>query len=126
MMTRRGLTEGPVNELGAFITTLLDYWGLPTVEQAAILGLPTTTLDAVKQGTPLPDDERVFHRVTLLFHIQLSLRILFGQDRERRYGWPTKPWPAFGGRTPASLMQDAAGLQRVQSYLQRQWLPPCP
>ncbi len=120
---RRGLSEAPVNELGAFITTLLDYWGLPPAEQAAILGLPLATLMAIQKGAPLPDKEPVLQRVAHLFHIQLSLRILFGQDRERRYGWPTRPWPPFGGRTPVSFMRDPAGLQRVQSYLQMQWLP---
>ncbi len=105
------------------MTTLLDYWTVPITQQAAILGLPLSTLDEIKKGAPLPDDEQVLNRVTHLFHIQLSLRVLFGQDRERRYGWPTKSCPAFRGRTPAAIMQDPDGLERVSSYLQNQWLP---
>jgi hypothetical protein len=108
--------------LASMVTKLFDLWKLSTQEQMALLGLSEgsrMSLTRYRKGEPLADSRDLMDRVSNLLSIHRSLRILFPQNRDLVYRWPTMPNRAFEGQTPVDLIRKEGflGLLIVKRYL---------
>jgi len=108
--------------LAKMVMTLFDLWNLSAQEQMAFLGLSEgsrMSLTRYRKGEPLADNRDLLDRVANLLSIHQSLRVLFPQNREFVYRWPTTPNRAFGGQSPAELIRKEGflGLLIVKRYL---------
>lgn len=107
--------------LAKMVTQLLEHWGLPAAEQAALLGLSAanrSTVARYRRGLPLADSRDLLDRAGHLLGIHKSLRILFPQDRDLAYRWMGTPNRLFGTRPVDVVMrQGFEGLLAVRRYL---------
>jgi hypothetical protein len=108
--------------LAKMVTKLFDLWRLGTQEQMALLGLSEgsrMSLTRYRKGEPLADSRDLMDRVANLLSIHRSLRILFPQNRDLVYRWPTTANRAFDGQTPVELIRKEGflGLLIVKHYL---------
>ena len=108
--------------LAKMIMKLFDLWGLSPKEQMGLLGLSegsTMSLTRYRKGDPLADNRDILDRVANLLSIHRSLRILFPQNRELVYKWPTTPNRAFEGLSPVEIIRRDGflGLLIVKRYL---------
>ena len=113
------------NRVGRMLMTLFDHWQLSTGEQLSLLGLSKdnrAALTKYREGRPLANDRDKLERAGILLGIHKALRLLFPHNRELAYGWMKRPNRAFGGLTPAQLIdeQGLIGLHMVRAYLDRQ------
>jgi hypothetical protein len=107
--------------LAAMVTKLLEHWQLGAAEQAALLGLSTTsrsTLARYREGEPLADSRDLLDRAGHLLGIHKSLRILFPYDRDLAYRWMTQFNQRLGAR-PVDIIIERGfeGLLAVRRYL---------
>ena len=108
--------------LAKMITKLFDHWKVSTQEQMALLGLSEgsrMSLTRYRKGAPLADSRDLMDRAANLLSIHRSLRILFPQNRDIVYKWPTTPNRAFDGQTPVEFIRKEGflGLLMVKRYL---------
>lgn len=108
--------------LAKMVMNLFDLWKLSAQEQMAFLGLSEgsrMSLTRYRKGEPLADNRDLLDRVANLLSIHQSLRVLFPQNRDIAYRWPTTPNRAFGGQSPAELIRKEGflGLLIVKRYL---------
>lgn len=106
-------------ELDAFFQ-LADRWRLSADEQIALLGSPgrSTFFKWKKDGGALPADTR--ERLSHIFGIWKSLRILFTQD-DRGEAWIRAQNRYFDGASALDVMLEGmAGVIRVRRYLDAQ------
>ena len=103
------------------VVALLDHWQLAPADQAALLGLSAqsrSTIARYRRGEPLADSADLIARAGHLLGIHKALRIVFPQDRDLAYRWPSMPNRRFGGRPPLEVMkQGFEGLLAVRRYL---------
>ncbi len=101
------------------VIELFARWELSDSVAREILGsLTPRTYARWKMGNHPRLNRDLSTRLSLLMGIHTSLRNLFG-NRQRAYGWVTKPNTAFGGQTPAAVMAEGSifALGRIRSYL---------
>ncbi|MCK1604124.1 DUF2384 domain-containing protein [Bradyrhizobium sp. 166] len=99
---------------------IADKWRLSADEQIALLGSPgrSTFFKWKKEGGTLPADTR--ERLSHIFGIWKSLRILFTQD-ERGEAWVRAKNRYFDGASALDVMLEGmSGLIRVRRYLDAQ------
>lgn len=113
--------EGRVS-LAKMVTKLFDLWQLSTEDQVALLGLAEgsrMSLTRYRKGEPLADNRDLLDRVANLLAIHRSLRILFPQNRDLAYKWPTTPNRVFEGLSPVQIVRRDGflGLLVVKRYL---------
>lgn len=113
--------EGRIS-LAKMVMRLFDLWGLSTQDQMGLLGLSEgsrMSLTRYRKGEPLSDNRDLCDRVANLLSIHRSLRILFPQNRNIAYKWPTTPNRAFDGLSPVELVRKEGflGLLIVKRYL---------
>ncbi|NTU43753.1 MAG: DUF2384 domain-containing protein [Nitrospirales bacterium] len=108
--------------LAKMVMKLFDLWELSTQDQMGLLGLSEgsrMSLTRYRKGEPLSDNRDLLDRVSNLISIHRSLRILFPQNRDIVYKWPTTPNRAFDGLSPVELVRKEGflGLLIVKRYL---------
>lgn len=108
--------------LAKMVTKLFDHWKLSTENQLVLLGLPERcrgSLELYRKGTPLADSPDLLGRVATLLSIHRSLRVLFPQNREIVYLWPTTANRAFGDLSLVDIARKDGfpGLLAVKRYL---------
>ncbi|MGF1612754.1 MAG: antitoxin Xre/MbcA/ParS toxin-binding domain-containing protein [Gammaproteobacteria bacterium] len=95
-------------ELAQTVMEFLDAWRVRPTEQLILLGLDSQTrgrtLARYRQGTPLPDDERVLRRAADLVAIGRALLTVFPHSAPSASLWVTTPHANFGNRTPIDVM----------------------
>lgn len=109
--------------LAPMVMRLMDLWGLPTEDQAALLGIATSNRSALsryRRGEPIGTNRDQLERVGHLLSIHRALGTLFPQHRPLAYRWMTTRNRAFDGRTPVEVITDFgfAGLLMVRHYLE--------
>lgn len=110
--------------LATMVMALLDHWKLNTEDQAALLGVASTSravLAKYRNGSPIGTSRDQYERVGHLLSIHKNLRLLFPQNRELVYSWMTTRNKAFDNRTPVEVVREwgFAGLLMVRAYLDR-------
>jgi len=115
--TREGRTA-----LAKMLMRLFDLWRLSSSYQLSLLGLSEksrTSLARYRKGAPLDDSRDLLDRVSILFSIHRSLRILFPKNRDMVYDWLSTPNRAFDGHKPVEIMREKGflGLLMVERYL---------
>ena len=110
--------------LATMVMALLDHWKLNTEDQAALLGVASTSravLAKYRNGSPIGTSRDQYERVGHLLSIHKNLRLLFPQNRELVYSWMTMRNKAFDNRTPVEVVREwgFAGLLMVRAYLDR-------
>lgn len=106
-------------DLEAFFK-IADRWQLSAEERITLLGSPgrSTYFKWKKEGASLPADTR--ERLSHIFGIWKSLRILFTQD-DRSEAWIRAKNRYFDGASALDVMLEGmAGLIRVRRYLDAQ------
>jgi hypothetical protein len=94
--------------LAKMVTRLFDLWKVSAKDQAVLLGLPETSgrnLARYRNGSPFPDSRDLLDRAANLLSIHQSLRILFPNNRDISYKWPTTPNRVFGGMSPVEFVR---------------------
>ncbi len=104
------------------VSRLFALWNLSTKDQMALLGLSEgsrMSLTRYRKGAPLADNRDLLDRVANLLSVHRSLRILFPQNRDLVYKWPTTPNRFFEGRSPVEVIRKDGfmGLLIVKRYL---------
>jgi hypothetical protein len=110
--------------LAKMVMTLMDHWKLNTEDQAALLGVASTSRAALakyRNGSPIGTSRDQYERVGHLLGIHKNLRLMFPQNRDLAYGWMTTRNKAFENRTPVEVVREwgFAGLLMVRAYLDR-------
>lgn len=110
--------------LSTMVMALLDHWKLNTEDQAALLGVASSSravLSKYRKGSPIGTSRDQYERVGHLLSIHKNLRLLFPQNRELVYSWMTTRNKAFDNRTPVEVVREwgFAGLLMVRAYLDR-------
>ena len=108
--------------LAGMVTRLFDAWDLPTADRAVLLGLSATNRAALagyRKGEPIGKNQDLLQRVSYLLGIHKSLRLIFPQDRELAYAWPTTPNKRLDGKSPVEFIKDKGlvGLAAVRTLL---------
>jgi hypothetical protein len=108
--------------LAEMITRMFELWNLGWKDQLLILGLSEksrTTLTRYRKGQPMARRKNLIARCTNLLSIHESLRLLFPQNRELVYSWPSIPNSNFGNRSPIDVMKTEGfdGILLVKRYL---------
>jgi len=107
--------------LTKMVLTLFEHWNLDSVDQLKLLGYKPTcksSLARLQGGAPIPASKDKLTRISMLFSIHKSLRILFPHDRALCYRWVKLPNKAFSGRSALEIMVESVeGLQKVCQYL---------
>jgi hypothetical protein len=108
--------------LSKMIIALFGHWQLGARDQMALLGLSEgsrTTLMRYKRGEPLADQRDLLDRVADLLAIHRSLRILFPENRDLAYRWPTMENKVFENKSPVQFIREKGflGLITVRRYL---------
>ncbi|NCS66666.1 MAG: hypothetical protein COS39_00690 [Hydrogenophilales bacterium CG03_land_8_20_14_0_80_62_28] len=117
----------PPQDRGSLATMtmkLFDHWGLPTDDQAALLGLAPrnrSALSRYRKGEPIGSTRDQYERVGHLLGIHKNLRLLFPRNRDLAYRWMSARNKAFDNLTPVEVIKDYgfAGLLMVRAYLDR-------
>jgi hypothetical protein len=104
------------------ITRQFDLWELDVQDQLGLLGLSNNsraTLKRYHNGVPLANIHNLLDRVAILLSIHESLRMVFPQNQELAYRWPTTPNRVFGGVSPVEFIRNEglSGLLAVKRYL---------
>ena len=108
--------------LARMVVALLDHWGLPPADQAALLGLSPqsrSTVARYRKGEPLADSADLLARAGHLLGIHKALRILFPHDLDLAYRWIGTPNRRFGDAAPLEVMKKHGyeGILAVRRYL---------
>ena len=108
--------------LAKMATRLFDHWKLSIPDQAAMLGFSESSLATImryRKGAPLADRIDLIDRAVNLLAIHSTLRVLFPQNRDLVYKWPTTPNKAFRGLSPVQFIKDEGfmGLVVIKRHL---------
>ncbi len=108
--------------LAKMVTRLLEHWKVDQSTAAALLGLSENSRTAIsryRKGAALPDSRDLLDRVGNLFGIHKSLRLLYPQNWELAYHWPTARNKTLDNLTPVEIMveQGLPGIAAMRGYL---------
>jgi transcriptional regulator with XRE-family HTH domain len=114
--------RGSRERLARLVVSLLDHWGVPLNDQAALLGLSVqsrSTIARYRRGEPLADSADLLARAGHLLGIHKALRIMFPHDRDLAYRWVSTPNRRFAGARPLDIMKRHGyeGILAVRRYL---------
>ncbi|HSA89961.1 MAG TPA: MbcA/ParS/Xre antitoxin family protein [Burkholderiales bacterium] len=114
--------RGSRERLARLVVSLLDHWGVPLNDQAALLGLSVqsrSTIARYRRGEPLADSADLLARAGHLLGIHKALRIMFPHDRDLAYRWVSAPNRRFAGARPLDIMKRHGyeGILAVRRYL---------
>lgn len=109
-------------KLARAILRLFEHWGLSADQQLALLGYQPgsrATLKRLRDGGALPASRDVLDRAGHLLSIHKSLRLIYPQNPEARYGWMTSRNRDFDDRSPLEVPDEYGlpGLLMVRTYL---------
>jgi hypothetical protein len=113
-------------EITRTVMRLLAGWGVPAVQQPALLGLDALShrreLNRCRFGAALPDTGDVYARARLLLEISSAVAQLFPHSSVAADVWVTTPQLRFGGQTPLQIMLEDGpqGMHRIVDYLMGQ------
>jgi hypothetical protein len=102
---------------------LFDDWRIDGADRVRLLGLPAGTrprqLRRYREGTPLPDDPRVWERVEHLLGIADALRTTFPLNEQMGTLWIRQRNRRLGQRSPLDTMLERGleGVVEVRSQL---------
>jgi len=116
--------EADRGALALMTMRLLDHWGLPTGDQATLLGLAAgnrSALSHYRKGKAIGTTRDQYERVGHLLGIHKNLRLLFPHNRDLAYKWMTTRNRAFSNLTPVDVVAEYgfAGLLMVRAYLDK-------
>lgn len=112
---RIALTQG--------IMTMLDDWGLASVEIINLLGLPPKTrlrqLERYRRNTPFPDSQQTMLRIEHLVGIADALRTTYPRNARMGQIWLRRPHRRLSNQTPLATMiqKGINGLRSVRAEL---------
>lgn len=114
--------RGSRERLARLVVSLLDHWGVPLNDQAALLGLSVqsrSTIARYRRGEPLADSADLLARAGHLLGIHKALRIMFPHDRDLAHRWVSTPNRRFAGARPLDIMKRHGyeGILAVRRYL---------
>jgi hypothetical protein len=122
LAARRSATPEERVRLAKMVTRLLEHWNVDQSTAAALLGLSENSRTAIsryRKGAALPDSRDLLDRVGNLFGIHKSLRLLYPQNRELVYRWPTARNKTLENLSPVEIMveQGLPGIVAMRGYL---------
>lgn len=100
------------------VLALLDRWGVESVNQAALLGLPD--ISALRRGSPLAKEPSVLERAGHLLAIDRALQTLHPYTPTSRDRWISLPQAGFDSRSALALMleEGVEGIKTVRHFLE--------
>jgi len=88
-------------------------------QQAILLDVDMTAINAYLDGKTLPDDPPLLARVGLIMAIHKALHLLFAGAPQQASAWIRAPNPRFDSALPLDLMLSSLdGLKIVRAYLE--------
>jgi hypothetical protein len=92
---------------------------IPLEQQAVLLAVDLSEINAFLDGKTLPDLPQLLGRVRLIMAIHKALHLLFGGALEQARSWLVTPHPRFAMAQPLALMlANLDGLKIVRAYLE--------
>lgn len=114
------LTELEAQAAARAVVNLFRLWDVTDIEARDLLGgLPRHTWSRWKAGDIGPIRRDLGTRLSLYLGIHSALRLIFGNDRDRLYGWMRRGNSAFGG---ASALEVICKGQMLDLWRVRQFL----
>lgn len=119
---RASYSKDERSRLAKMVTRLFEHWQVDSSAQAELLGLSggsRTAVSRYRRGTPLPESRDLIDRVGNLFGIHKSLRLLYPENPEIAYRWPTLRNSTLDNYTPLEIMveQGLPGIVAIRGYL---------
>ena len=104
----------PISAAMQILFKVFDKWGTSKTQQAALLGVSSSTLSRYRNGS-FPRKTNTVGRVEDLLKIELMLTVLFGQGKQ--VNWITNKNARFGDSSPIEYISKN-GAEEVRQYLE--------
>ncbi|WP_374393409.1 MbcA/ParS/Xre antitoxin family protein [Tabrizicola sp.] len=117
------LTDAEARAAARAIVNLFHLWSVSDTEARDLLGgLSSRTWSSWKAGNIGRIGRDLETRLSLYLGIHGALRLVFGNDGPRLYGWMRRENAAFGGRSALEIIRNGQMLDlwRVRQYLDAQ------